>query len=94
MAAIGPRAISPGEDVYLALDVAATELYGEDRYFLKGEKRSLTSDQLVAYYAELARQLSDLLDRGRHERGRLGGLGRADRGAWEPAASWSATICS
>ena len=33
--------------------MAATELYGEDRYFLKGEKRSLTSDQMVAYYAEL-----------------------------------------
>jgi enolase len=33
--------------------VAATELYGEDRYFLKGEKRSLTSEQMAAYYAEL-----------------------------------------
>jgi enolase len=33
--------------------VAATELYGEGRYFLKGEKRSLTADQLIAYYGEL-----------------------------------------
>ena len=48
-----PPATSPGEDVYLALDVAATELYAEDRYFLKGEKRSLTSEQMAAYYAEL-----------------------------------------
>ena len=39
--------------MYLALDVAATELFGEDRYFLKGEKRTFTSDQLTAYYAEL-----------------------------------------
>jgi enolase len=53
MAAISVAGYKPGEDVYLALDVAATELYGEDRYFLKGEKRSLTSDQLTAYYAEL-----------------------------------------
>jgi enolase len=53
MAAIRAAGYRPGDDVYLALDVAATELYGEDRYFLKGEKRSLTSDQMIAYYAEL-----------------------------------------
>ena len=53
MAAIGTAGYAPGADVHLALDVAATELYGQDRYFLKGEKRSLTSDQLVAYYGEL-----------------------------------------
>jgi enolase len=53
MAAIKAAGYRPGDDVYLALDVAATELYGEDRYFLKGEKRSLTAEQLVANYGEL-----------------------------------------
>ncbi len=53
MAAISVAGYKPGEDVYLALDVAATELFGEDRYFLKGEKRSLTADQMTAYYGEL-----------------------------------------
>jgi len=53
MAAIGAAGYRPGEDIYLALDVAATELFGEDRYFLKGEKRSLTADQMTAYYGEL-----------------------------------------
>ena len=53
MAAIAAAGYRPGEDVYLALDVAATELYGEDRYFLKGEKRSLTSKQMADYYGEL-----------------------------------------
>ena len=53
MAAIEAAGYKPGEDAYLALDVAATELFGEDRYFLKGEKRSLTSEQMTAYYAEL-----------------------------------------
>jgi enolase len=53
MAAIAAAGYRPGEDVYLALDVAATELYGEDRYFLKGEKRSLTCDQMASYYREL-----------------------------------------
>ena len=53
MAAIEAAGYKPGEDAYVALDVAATELFGEDRYFLKGEKRSLTSEQMAAYYAEL-----------------------------------------
>jgi enolase 1/2/3 len=53
MSAIATAGYQPGADIYLALDVAATELYGEDRYFLKGEKRSLTADQLTTYYTEL-----------------------------------------
>ena len=53
ISAIEAAGFTPGKDVYLALDVAATELYGEGRYFLKGEKRSLTSEQMAAYYAEL-----------------------------------------
>ena len=53
MSAIAVAGYQPGEDVYLALDVAATELFAEDRYFLKGEKRSLTSTQMADYYAEL-----------------------------------------
>lgn len=53
MAAIAAAGYRPGEDVYLALDAAATEFFGEDRYFLKGEKRSLTSEQMTAYYADL-----------------------------------------
>jgi enolase len=53
MGAIQTVGYHPGKDVYLALDVAATEFYGEDRYFLKGEKRTLTADQMTAYYTEL-----------------------------------------
>ena len=53
MAAIKTAGYHPGKDVYLALDVAATEFYGEDRYFLKGEKRTLTAEQMTAYYEEL-----------------------------------------
>ena len=40
MAAIEAAGYKPGKDVYLALDVAATEFFGEGRYFLKGEKRA------------------------------------------------------
>ncbi len=53
MAAIAAAGYRPGEDIFITLDPAATEFYAEDRYVLKGEKRSLTSEQMTAYYAEL-----------------------------------------
>jgi enolase len=53
MAAIAAAGYRPGEDIYLALDVAATELFHDGRYVLEGEKQSLTSAEMTAYYAEL-----------------------------------------
>lgn len=43
-----------GEDVLLALDVAATEFYVDGKYELKGEGKSLSSAEMVDYLAELA----------------------------------------
>ncbi|HEU0118263.1 MAG TPA: phosphopyruvate hydratase, partial [Alphaproteobacteria bacterium] len=43
----------PGEDVMLALDSAATEFYKDGRYQLAGERKVLSSDQMVRYYADL-----------------------------------------
>ena len=37
----------PGEEVFIALDPAASELYREGRYELKGEGRSLTATELI-----------------------------------------------
>ncbi len=43
-----------GEEISLALDVAASELINEDGlYVLKSENRELTSAEMVAYYADL-----------------------------------------
>jgi enolase len=53
MAAIETAGFKPGADMYLALDPAANEFYAEDRYFLKGEGRSLDAKGMTAYYAEL-----------------------------------------
>jgi enolase len=53
MAAIKAAGYRPGEDVFITLDPAATEFYEENRYVLKGEKRTLTAEQLIAYYDEL-----------------------------------------
>jgi enolase len=44
----------PGEDIAIAMDPASSELYKDGRYVLAGEGRELTSDQMVAYWVELA----------------------------------------
>ncbi|SLN17305.1 phosphopyruvate hydratase [Pseudooctadecabacter jejudonensis] len=43
----------PGEDIYLALDCAATEYYKDGKYELAGEGKSLTSAENVDYLAAL-----------------------------------------
>ncbi|MGB6905556.1 MAG: phosphopyruvate hydratase [Methyloceanibacter sp.] len=53
MAAIKAAGYTPGEDVFIALDVAATELYAGGKYELKGEGRTLKPEEMVATYAEL-----------------------------------------
>ena len=53
MAAIGAAGFKPGADIYISLDVAATELYANGRYELKGEGRTLNAAEMVATYADL-----------------------------------------
>lgn len=43
-----------GEDVAIALDPAASEIYRDGRYQLSSEGRSLTSDELASYWVDLA----------------------------------------
>lgn len=52
--AIEAAGYRPGEDCFLALDPAASEFYREGRYVLGKENLSLTSSEMVDYYAELA----------------------------------------
>jgi enolase len=42
--------------VALAIDAAASEFYREGRYILEGERRTLTAEELVAYYEDLSRR--------------------------------------
>ena len=44
----------PGKDICLALDCAATEYYKDGKYEMKGEGKSLTSAENVAFLAGLA----------------------------------------
>ncbi|MEO8251482.1 MAG: phosphopyruvate hydratase [Chloroflexota bacterium] len=42
----------PGEQIAIALDPAANELYNEGRYVLAQEKRTLSSDELISFWAD------------------------------------------
>ena len=45
-----------GEDIGIALDVAASEFYKGDKYELKGEGKSLSSEEMVAFLTDLAKE--------------------------------------
>jgi enolase len=56
MKSIEAAGYQPGEDVVLALDAAATEFYKKGKYELEGEAKSLSSDQMADYWAELVKR--------------------------------------
>lgn len=45
----------PGDDVRLAMDVAASEMYNKEsgKYILKGEGKELTTDEMIDFYERL-----------------------------------------
>ncbi len=49
--AIGKAGYTPGEQIALALDCAATEFYRDGAYVFEGQPR--TAEEMTAYYAEL-----------------------------------------
>jgi len=51
--AINVAGYKPGEDVFLGLDVAASEFYEDGIYKIKGENKELNYKELVAYFEEL-----------------------------------------
>jgi enolase len=50
--AIETAGYKPGQDVFLAIDVAASELYQDGRYVLTGEGKTLSASELVDYYVQ------------------------------------------
>ena len=52
--AIEKAGYKPGEEIAIAMDVAASELINDEgKYVLKSENRELTSSELTAYYLEM-----------------------------------------
>jgi enolase len=53
--AIAAAGYEPGEQVSLAVDVAASEIFSKGNYEFSGEGKSFTPGELVVYYEELCR---------------------------------------
>ena len=53
MSSIKKAGYKPGEDIYLALDCAATEYYKDGKYVFSGEGKSLTSEENAQYLKAL-----------------------------------------
>jgi len=47
---------TPGKDICIAIDPAATEFYENGRYMLKGEGKTLSSEQMIEYYDQWLRK--------------------------------------
>lgn len=54
--AIERAGYTPGEDLAIALDPASTEFFEDGKYVLKGEGKTLTSEEMIAYWEAAAKQ--------------------------------------
>ncbi|MDD4145981.1 MAG: phosphopyruvate hydratase [Clostridia bacterium] len=54
--AISKAGYKPGEDVFLGLDVAATELFKDGVYSLEGEGLTMNAEEMVEFYDQLCRK--------------------------------------
>jgi enolase len=52
--AIEKAGYEPGKDVYLAIDPASGGFFKDGRYVLAGESRTLSADEMIDYYEDIA----------------------------------------
>ncbi|MFA5737106.1 MAG: phosphopyruvate hydratase [Candidatus Paceibacterota bacterium] len=53
MEAIEKAGFKPGQDIVLALDIAASEFYANNQYNFKNEQRVLNSAEIISFYQKL-----------------------------------------
>ena len=51
--AVNSTGLKMNDDIMISLDVASTEFYRDSKYFLKGENKILSSDQMIDYLKKL-----------------------------------------
>ena len=56
MKSIEKAGYKAGEEIYIALDAASTEFYVDGKYEMKGEGKSLSSQEMAQYLADLVGQ--------------------------------------
>ncbi|MBN1593463.1 MAG: phosphopyruvate hydratase [Candidatus Coatesbacteria bacterium] len=73
--AIGKAGYKPGDEISLALDPAASEFYVDGKYELKGENKTLSSDEMVKFYLGLVKDypIISIED----------GMAEGDEGGWK-----------
>jgi enolase len=54
--AIEKTGYSSGKDIFLALDVAASEIYNNGAYHLDSENKVLSAEEMVSYYKDLLKK--------------------------------------
>jgi len=54
--AIGKAGFKPGEDIFIALDPAASEFFQDGTYILSREGKTRDTSQMIDYYGQLVRQ--------------------------------------
>ncbi len=94
MLSIERAGLTPGDDVAISLDVAASEFGAGGCYRLGLEKRELDRDGLAELLHRLVRAISDRVDRGPVRRGRRRGLSALHGGRSATASRSSATTSS
>ena len=52
--AIEKTGLTPGEDISLTMDAAASEFYKDGNYVLAGEGRTLSSDEMAGYFKDMS----------------------------------------
>jgi len=78
--AISAAGYRPGKDVSIALDPAASEFFEKGRYVLAGEKKTLSSEKMIAYWEELVRDYPIVsIEDGLAESDREGWIALTDR---------------
>jgi enolase len=56
LSAVEKAGYKPGEQIYLALDVAASEFYDSGKYDMTSEEKKFSSDEIVDYYVGLKKK--------------------------------------
>ncbi|MDQ3471339.1 MAG: phosphopyruvate hydratase [Pseudomonadota bacterium] len=80
LGAVSSAGYTPGSEVLIALDCAATEYFQDGAYVMEGEGRTLSPEQMVDYLAELARDypIASIED----------GMSEDDLDGWQLLAEW------
>ena len=87
MEAIDKSGYRAGEDIFIALDPAASEIYSDGLYNLEIEGRKLSGEEMVEFWSDWCARYPIISIEDGLGRERLGELGAPGRGDWQSRAN-------